>query len=211
MTEKPTFLTHKYDRDDVILKTKETVFNGFAKVTDYTLTHPSFNGQLLPTFSREVYERKNAAICLPYDPQKNRIILLEQFRAGLYAAGEKDCWAIEPIAGTIDSTEETAMDVAHRESLEEANCVIQRLIPAGGYYPSGGSCSEHIECFIGICNSKNIGGIHGLTEEAEDIRAFTIDFDEAVTLALEGHFNNLPLTNLIFWLALKKNTQTFDL
>lgn len=199
----------KYKRQDVILHNKETLFKEYFQVDRYTFSHPSFKGETIGPFTREIFERGHAAVCLPYDPVRNEVVLIEQFRPGPFAAGDDNCWSIETVAGIIDEGE-TPEDVAIRESLEEADCKIQKLISTGFYYPTGGGSSESLHCYIGICSTENIGGIHGIDEEAEDIRAFTCDFEVALEAALDGKISNMALVTLLQWLALKKSDLSFS-
>lgn len=71
---------------------------------------------------------------LAYDPWKDNIILLEQFRIGAYvnelessSTSDNSPWLLEIIAGIVEPGE-SCQEVAHREALEEAGC---RLPVAG--------------------------------------------------------------------------------
>ena len=46
--------------------------------------------------------RGHAAAVLPYDPERDAVVLIEQFRPGAYAAGV-DPWLIEVVAGIIEA------------------------------------------------------------------------------------------------------------
>ncbi|WP_420547455.1 NUDIX domain-containing protein [Curvivirga sp.] len=204
MPNTPAF-SPSFTRKDVTLHKKETLFKEYFQVDRYTFSHKSFDGQDVGPFTREIFERGHAAVCLPYDPVRNEIILIEQFRPGPFAAEDENCWCIETVAGIIDEGE-TGQDVAIRESIEEAGCKITKLFKTGLFYPTGGGSSETMECFVGICSTENAGGIHGVEHEAENIRAFAVDFDHALQAALDGKFSNLALVATIQWLALKKSS-----
>ena len=76
---------------------------------------------------------------------------------------------IEIVAGIIEEGE-LPEDVARRESREEAGAAIGALLPIYRYMVSPGGASESVQVYCGRVDSKDLGGIHGLPEENEDIR-----------------------------------------
>ena len=69
-------------RDDIVLLRRETPFQGYFRTDRYTLRHPLFEGGMSGDVTREVFERGHAAAVLPYDPECETVVLIEQFRAG---------------------------------------------------------------------------------------------------------------------------------
>ena len=114
-------------RTDVEIFEKTICFEGFFRLERYRLRHRFFNGDWSPQLVRELFERGHAAAVLPYDPVRDEIILIEQFRVGALSAKDGP-WLLEIVAGMIESSE-TAEQVAKRESVEEAGCIITDLIP----------------------------------------------------------------------------------
>jgi NUDIX domain. len=93
-------------------------FKGFYKLDKVQLRHELFAGGMSREISRELFVRHDAVCVLPYDPLRDEVVLIEQFRVG--ALGKVDNpWLIEMVAGLIDREEELE-DVAHREAEEEA-------------------------------------------------------------------------------------------
>ena len=78
---------------------REIPFKGYFQVSRYHLRHTQFKGGMGPRISREVFERGHAVCVVPYDPIRDEIALIEQFRPGAYAAGDPDPWLIEVVAG----------------------------------------------------------------------------------------------------------------
>lgn len=186
--------------DDVELIEKKAVFQGYFRVDRYRLRHRLFAGGFGPEIRREVFERGHAAAVLPYDPVRDEVVLIEQFRAGPYAKGA-DPWLIEVVAGIIDEGE-TAEEVALREAIEEAGC---KLVPPlrliFNCFPTPGASSEHVDLFIGRCESAGLGGIHGLAEEGEDIRVIVLPFGDAIALLDQGKIRNAVTIMALQWLA----------
>ncbi len=193
------------DDDDVRILARDRVFDGYFKVDRYRLRHRQFAGEMGPEITREVLERGHAAAVLPYDPDRDEVVLIEQFRVGPLAHGADNPWQLEIVAGIIEPGE-TAEAVVRREALEEAGTTIARLEPILGFYPSPGAVSEHIALYIGQTDTKGLGGIHGVAAEGEDIRATVHPLDEALTMLADGRIANAPAIIALQWLAATRET-----
>jgi ADP-ribose pyrophosphatase len=189
---------------DVEIVSKAICFQGFFRIEKYRLRHALFAGGMSEEMSRELFERGHAVAMLPYDPQLDKVVLIEQFRIGALndASGP---WMTEIVAGMIGDAE-TAEEVAQRESLEESGCPVTALQHICSYYPSPGACSETIELFCGRVDASKAGGIHGLDHEHEDIRVFTVDFNEAFSWIDSGRLNSAAVIMALQWLAMNKST-----
>lgn len=180
-----------------------TAFQGYFRVDRYRLRHKLFAGGMSGEISREVFERGHAAGVLPYDPIRDEVLLIEQFRPGAFAAGFHP-WVIEPVAGIIEAGE-TVEDVVRREAKEESGCVLQDLIPIFHYLVSPGGTSESCALFCGRVSCEGAGGIHGVDGEHEDIRVMVVPFSEAMTWLSSGRLNNALLIIALQWLALNRD------
>jgi len=192
------------DRNDVSVESSETVHDGFFRMDHLHLRHRLFAGGWSPALSREIMLRDPVAAVIPYDPVADRIVLLEQFRGGMYMAGDANPWSIEIVAGIIEAGE-SAVDMARRETLEEAGCTVARLEKIMDFYPSPGGCSEFVTVFCGEVSSAGIGGIHGVAEEGEDIRVFTETIENAIELVRTGAINNSIGIIGVQWLAANRD------
>lgn len=190
-----------FQRSDVEILDLKTVFQGYFRVDRYRLRHRHFDGQWSEPMVREVFERGHAVAVLPYDPQTDRVVLIEQFRCGAYAAGYDNPWLIECIAGIIDDGEDKAT-VARRESLEETGFTANELILAGDFIATPGGSSETCRLYCALGDLSNIGGTHGLADEHEDIRAFTLSREEAYNWCKDGRINNAMAVLAVQWLML---------
>jgi ADP-ribose pyrophosphatase len=195
---------NEFDRQrDVELLHRETVFQGYFRVDRYRLRHRLFGGGWSRPLQRELFERGHAAAVLPYDPQRDSVLLIEQFRIGPYAHGGSP-WQIEIVAGIIHDAE-TAADVARREALEEAGCSIgPELLPIAAYYMSPGAVSEHLTLYCAPTDLTGAGGIHGVADEDEDIRVHVIPFATALEWLAAGRIQNSPAIIALQWLALNR-------
>ena len=138
---------------------------------------------------------------LPYDPVRDRVLLVEQIRMGPLARGDATCWQLEPIAGHIDPGE-TPQAAARREALEEAGITLGKLEPVANVYASPGNATEFFHIFVGLADLPDlITGTGGLASEGEDIRSHLMSFDELMALADAQALANAPLVASAYWLA----------
>lgn len=190
-------------RSDVDVIERETVFQGYFRVDRYRLRHKLFAGGWSSEISREVFERGHAVTVLPYDPIRDRVVLIEQFRAGALAAG-KNAWLIECVAGIIEDGEKPE-EVAHREIIEETGLPASALWHMQGMFMSPGAVSEYFELYLGRVDAREAGGIHGLDHEHEDIRVFSCDYGEAMDMLELGQIVNCHTVTSLQWLALHRD------
>lgn len=192
----------KADPERVEIVEKETVFQGYFRVDRYLLKHRTFEGGWSPVISREIFERGHAASVLPYDPERDAVVLIEQFRAGALAAGCEP-WLIEIVAGIIGPGE-TPEEVVRREAIEEMGREVTDLEPICTYLLTPGGSSETLAMFCGRVDSESAGGIHGLDEEGEDIRVLVRSVDECIAMLNDGTIFNANAVLALQWLALNR-------
>ena len=181
---------------------REVVYQGFFRVEKFHLKHTLFGGGWSPKICRELFMRGNCVAVLLYDPHAEKVVLIEQFRAGAILNPDQ-AWLTEIVAGAIEEGE-IAEQVAYRESLEEAGCAIEQLELINEFYTTPGGSSEWITLFCGKVDSAQVGGIHGLDHEDEDILVRAVDFDEAYLMLENGMITSAIAIIAIQWLALNK-------
>lgn len=197
----PTTLRRQAEGGDVqVLASRQAYANYFA-VEEYDLRHRRFDGAMSADINRAVFVTGDAAIVLPYDPVRDRVMVIEQFRVVPVGRGDPQPWMIEAIAGRVDGGE-TPQDAALREAREEAGIEIARLVEAVHAYPSPGTVAEYLYSYVGIADLPDgIAGTAGLLTEAEDIRSHLLSFDRLMALVDTGEVNSMPLILLAYWLA----------
>jgi nudix-type nucleoside diphosphatase (YffH/AdpP family) len=160
-----------------------------------------------PVLERAVFVGTDASLVLPYDPVRDQVLLIEQFRMGPFSRGDHNPWLYEPIAGMVDQGE-TPEQTAHREAMEEAGLALSALIPMYNGYPSPGGSSTFFYQFLGLCDLSGVGtGAHGHADEGEDIRPKAVSFDWAFDFVMSGKCRVVPLTAAILWLDHYRRTQ----
>jgi ADP-ribose pyrophosphatase len=175
-------------------------YEGFFKLEVYHLRHELFAGGYSAVVVRECLERGHAVAVLPYDPVRDQVVLIEQFRIGaLRAPGGP--WLLEIVAGIIKPGE-APVQVARREALEEIGQELLEVVPICEYLVSPGGASETITLYCGRVDASQVGDIHGLAEEHEDIRAHVMTRGAALELLRGGRIVSATPMIALQWLEL---------
>jgi ADP-ribose pyrophosphatase len=183
---------------------KTVCYSGFFRMEKYRLRHELFAGGWSSEMIRECLERGHAVAVLPYDSERDQLVLLEQFRVGAleFPGGP---WLLEIVAGIIDHPGETSEDVARRETVEEAGCAILDLVPICQYLVSPGGTSESITLFCGRIDASTVTpGVRGVAAEHEDIRVHVVSRAEALELLRAGRINSAAPIIALQWLELNR-------
>lgn len=197
----PARLRRRAAKGDVVVSAWRQPYARFFAVEEYDLGFRRFDGTMSETVNRAAFISSDAAVVLPYDPVRDRVLLIEQFRTGPFARGDGEPWLIEAIAGRIDPGE-TPEEAVRREAVEEAGLVLSDLIPAAHYYPTPGAKAEFLYTYIGLADLPDgAAGLGGVEGEAEDIRAHLVGFPDLMDLIASGEVNNAPLLILGMTLA----------
>ena len=181
----------------------EIIFQGYFRMEKYSLQHEKFGGGWTDTFQREIFERGSAVAVIPYDPIRDKVVLIEQFRAGGIGSLDRP-WMKEIVAGIVDPGE-AEQQVAEREAMEESGCKILQLEKITRFYVSPGGTTEQCAVYCGRVDSSGIGGIFGLDHEFEDILVEAVDFSQAKAWLLNGTINSAASIIALQWLVLNRD------
>jgi ADP-ribose pyrophosphatase len=198
--------SHRFGQEDYRVESKETLFQGFFRITRTVVTHRLFGGGWSAPLKRELFQRGDAVGVLLYDPKNHLIGLVEQFRIG----AQRDRfgpWQYEVVAGMIDAGQ-TASEVALRECHEEAGLAVQELVPICDYLVSAGGTDEKMHLYCGLVDLRDRAGIFGLDTEGEDILLQVWTYDEVMQAQSEGLLNSAAVTIALLWLQLNSQKVT---
>ena len=191
-----------FDHDDVEIQSDEVLFSGFFQVRGLTLRHRLFSGGWSAPMKRELFWRDNATCVLPYDPDRDEVVLIEQFRAGAVGR-DVSPWLLEIVAG-INEQNDSAQTTALREAREEAGLELRELEAICDYLVSPGGTNELVHLYGASVDASQAGGIHGLADENEDIRVRPMAFHDAMEALRSGRIWNAPAIMSLQWLALNR-------
>lgn len=180
----------------------EQLYRGFLSLDRYRLRHESFHGGWCSPVLREQIAGLGAASVLPYDPERDAVVLIEEFRTGALADPASP-WLLEVVSGYREP-DETAEQTIRREAGEEAGIELGEIEGIGAFYVSPGISTERIELFCARVDSRLAGGIHGMAEEGEETRVVVLPAEQAIG-ELFGRINSTGPIILVQWLAANRD------
>jgi ADP-ribose pyrophosphatase len=184
---------------DVEIVEPTKAFKRFLRVDVFRFRHRLFSGEWSALRSYDVLRRGQAAAVVLYDPDRDSVVLVEQFRLPALLAGSSP-WQLEAAAGLVDRGEMPAA-VATREIREETGlALIGEPVPIQRYLPSAGASDECVFLFCGRVDSTAAGGVHGLAEEHEDIRVVVKTLAKIETLLDQGAIESGHTLIGLYWL-----------
>jgi ADP-ribose pyrophosphatase len=200
MAEKPPHLAGPVpSHPDLEIIEAQTAFDRHLRVDVVRFRHRRFAGGWSGDKTYDVVRRGAAAAVLLYDPDRDSVVLIEQFRLAPLFAGRSP-WQTEAVAGLVD-TAETPEEVARREVREETGLdLIGNLVPIQRMLPACGSFDEVVWLYCGRVDARAAGGLHGLAEEQEDIRVIVKSLVEAEAMLDAGLIESSHTIICLCWL-----------
>lgn len=185
---------------DVIVHRHHRAYVDYFGMEEIDLQHRQHDGTMGPVLKRASLMQGSAVAVLPYDPVRDTVLLVEQFRPPVFLLEDPEPWLWEAVAGMIDPGE-TPEQAAHREGKEEAGINFDALHSAGEAYSSSGSSTGYVYFYVGLASLTSTVTAGGLDTEGEDIRSEILPFETFIDRVDRGEFKDLQLLNLAHWLA----------
>lgn len=159
---------------------QKVLSNNIFKYSEYQFDYQFKNGKWVHN-TWEVFDRGNAAVALVYNPEKQTILLVKQFRLPAYMHDVDDGFLLELPAGSIDKKDKSAEETMKRELLEETGYKIPKLKKVYNAFATPGGSTERFSCFVGEYDySMKVEKGGGLDAENEDIEILEMPFDKAI-------------------------------
>ena len=134
----------------------EETYHHFFRVRRYTVSYESFRGGMIEHVERECLGGSHHVVAaLPYDPERGRIILVEQYRIGAMVAGENP-WQYEIVAGFMDADDPSPEASIQRELEEEIGTRARRLEHLYTYLGSPGGSAGRTHLYLAEIDSSQI-------------------------------------------------------
>jgi ADP-ribose pyrophosphatase len=198
MTRRPPEALPSHPDLDII--SAETGFDRHLRVDIVRFRHRLFSGQWSGECLYDVVRRGGAVAIVLYDPDRESVVLIEQFRLPALMGGCSP-WQIEAVAGLVDHAAETTDAVAIREAKEEADIeLIGAPLLIQRYLPSCGGSDECVSLYCGRVDARAAGGVHGLASEGEDTRILVKTLAEIEALIDAGAIENGHTLVALYWL-----------
>ncbi len=136
---------------------------------------------------REVYDRGNGATVLLYNPGKQSVVLVRQFRVATWVNGNPDGMLIETCAGLLDND---APEVCIRkEAIEETGYQVGEARKVFELYMSPGGVTELIHFFIAEYSEAQRANRGGSVDD-EDIEVLELPFVRALEMVASGEIQD---------------------
>jgi ADP-ribose pyrophosphatase len=177
--------------------TRDALYGGRRTIGRHTAVLTTDAGPL--ALSRDVYEIGEAAGVIAYDPERDLLVLLRQFRMTAHVSGvEADM--VEICAGGVDEGE-TPEHAAHRELKEELGIEALALEPAFQFMPSAGWMAQLAHVFLARVDASLVPDRAGLAEEEEHTLPFTATPDAVLAAIDAGRMRNGFALLALTWFA----------
>lgn len=189
------------DEGRVRLVAKETVWKRFIHLQTLVFDQTTADGRVT-RLNREVHDHGSAAAILLFDPQKDAIVLVRQFRPAAFVNGDPS-FMLEVPAGLIDDDQPD--EAIRREAMEETGYAVKDVQYLFETYASPGTLTEKVALFyarIDLNEKAGLGG--GLDTEGEDIEVLSIPLDEAFGMITTGEISDAKTIILLQWAMLNR-------
>lgn len=192
---------------------EELARTGFSVLRRTTIDYRRRDGAR-QTLRRETYDRGNGAAILLYDPSRDCVLLVRQFRFPVFANPSPHIvlrepgWLVEVPAGLLDDHEAAGRSVEEairREAEEEAGVQVAHPVRILEAYTSPGSVTERIAFFAAAYTpADRTGEGGGLVDEGEDITTLEPRLDEAAAMVERGEIADAKTIVLLYWALLHR-------
>ncbi|WGS00814.1 GDP-mannose pyrophosphatase [Bradyrhizobium sp. ISRA443] len=168
-------------------------------LTSATFDYRRANGEW-QTQVREVYDRGNGAVLLPYNLKTRTVVLVRQFRYPAFANGYDDL-LIEAAAGMLD---DAAPELRIRaEAEEEIGYRLAHVRKVFEAFMTPGAVTEKLHFFVAEYDAAmRAGDGGGLADEGEDIEVLELSIDEALAMISDGRIVDAKTIMLLQYAAL---------
>ncbi|MCZ7853224.1 NUDIX domain-containing protein [Agrobacterium salinitolerans] len=194
-------LPAEIDAGRIRLVEKETVWKGFVHMQKLIFDQRMPDGRTM-RIVREVHDHGSAAAILLYDPKRDSVVMVRQFRPAAFVNGDPS-FMIEVPAGLLD--DDDAADAIRREAMEESGYAVEKVEYLFDMYASPGTLTEKVSLFVArIDLDVQAGNGGGLEDEGEDLEVLTYGLDEAFGMIASGEITDSKTIILLQWAILNR-------
>ncbi|MDI7861055.1 NUDIX domain-containing protein [Rhizobiaceae bacterium n13] len=179
----------------------ETLSNHWYHLRKVTFNYTGSDGRA-EELTREVYDSGNGATILLFDPKRQSVILVRQFRMPAHVNGHSG-WLLETPAGLLDG--ENATEAIRREAMEETGYDVHDVTFLFRSFTSPGSVTETLDFFFAIIDGENRAGEGGgQAQESEDIEVVEVKLVDAMAMIESGEICDAKTIMLLQWAMLNR-------
>jgi GDP-mannose pyrophosphatase NudK len=197
---------------NIKIKSTKVLSDNFFPLKNVTYEFQKQDGSV-EEIHREVYQSRNGATALLYNPTTNQVVLIKQFRLPAYLNEHPTGILWETCAGLLEENEDPT-DSILREIEEETGYKVQHADKIFELYSTAGSVTEMLHFFVAqYSDEQRIGKGGGLEEENEEIEVVELPFEEALNKIETGEIKDAKTVILLQYakLNLFSEEKVFDL
>ncbi|MBB4570177.1 NUDIX domain-containing protein [Rhizobium leucaenae] len=192
---------NKFDKAKVEIVSEKTLSDQWTRLSTFDIDYTDSAGET-HRVKREIYHRTPAACILLYDPKREKVILVRQFRLPAHLTGFP-AWMIEVPAGLLDG--DHPEEAIRREAMEETGFRVRDVRFLFKAFTSPGAITEIIHFFAAVVDTADrIGDGGGLAHEHEDIEVLEVPLAEAIAMIEAGEIYDAKTIMLLQWAMLNK-------
>ena len=198
--------------NNIKIKSEEVLSDNFFPLKNVTYEFQKQDGSV-EEIRREVYQSRNGATALLYNPASGKVILIKQFRLPAYLNEDPTGMLWETCAGLLEENE-YPKDSVLREIEEETGYKVDDADKIFELYSTAGSVTEMLHFFVAeYSDEQRVGKGGGLEEENEEIEVVEMPFEEALRKIDTGEIKDAKTVILLQYakLNLFKEEKVFDL
>ncbi|MEA3535335.1 NUDIX domain-containing protein [Rhizobium sp. CC-YZS058] len=191
----------KFDAVKVEVLKDETLSKNWYHLRNVTVAYTGTDGRTRK-LKRETYDRGNGATILLYDPERDSIVLVRQFRVPPFMNGHSGI-LLETPAGLLDGDEPA--EAIRREVMEETGYQVDAVRHLFQAFMSPGAVTEIVHFYAATVKSGDriaTGG--GVATEDEDIEVVELPLDQALAMIPTGEICDGKTIMLLQWAALNR-------
>ncbi|MBB3382656.1 MULTISPECIES: NUDIX domain-containing protein [Rhizobium] len=189
----------KFENAKAEIVSEKTLADQWTRLSTFEVDYTDSRGER-HRLKREVYHRTPAACILLYDPKRETVVLVRQYRLPARLVGETS-WMIEVPAGLLDGDQPEA--AIRREAMEETGFRVRDVRFLFKAMTSPGSSTEVIHFFAAVIDtSDRVADGGGLAEEHEDIEVLEVRLPDAIVMIETGDICDAKTIMLLQWAAL---------
>ncbi|MBB3568619.1 NUDIX domain-containing protein [Rhizobium sp. BK491] len=189
----------KFENAKAEIVSEKTLADQWTRLSTFEVDYTDSRGER-HRLKREVYHRTPAACILLYDPKRETVVLVRQYRLPARLVGETS-WMIEVPAGLLDGDQPEA--AIRREAMEETGFRVRDVRFLFKAMTSPGSSTEVIHFFAAVIDtSDRVADGGGLAEEHEDIEVLEVRLPDAIVMIEKGDICDAKTIMLLQWATL---------
>ncbi|WP_234051279.1 MULTISPECIES: NUDIX domain-containing protein [unclassified Xanthobacter] len=188
---------------DVDVQGPTLIAPGYRPYERYVARLLEADGSVI-TQTRDILRGGRVVGVLAFDPARDQVVLVRQFRLPAYLAlGRERSDLVEIVAGGVEAGEADEA-AARRECVEETGLAPGRMVPLMRLLPTPGITDEQATLFLAQVDASRLPERAGLAEEDEVIRPLALSVDDALDMLSAGRCANGYLIIALQWLALNR-------